>query len=314
MAASIPGGVSAALPQSQHSSLERTHEHGHFILTWRFHPVIRKLWQSRAKWYTTDLNDLVAGKAARDIANRLRWPCIVRVLLLSSGSVKISGRGRVSIEGDALVVEGETGLLLPQGVDVEQLVDPDEYRRRLATDAGVVPDPPEATPSLSATEDAVAPDPLKVSHGQPAGEPPGLMYRPDFISVDEEAMLLDCIDRAEWITDLKRRVQHYGWRYDYNDRRVDQSMRIGKLPDWAQELGRRLVNEGLMKELPDQLIVNEYCGKQGIAPHIDQPKDFSEHVATISLLETWDMVFRRRGGKEKVEKPLERRSGCGLDR
>ena len=308
LAASLRGDVSAALPPSQHSSLERTHEHGRFTLTWRGHPVIHKLWYSRAKWYTTDLNDLVAGRAARDIANRLQWPCIVRVLLLSSGSVQISGGGRVSIEGDALVVEGEVSLRLPQGVEVEELVDPDEFRRRLATEAGVVPDPSEAAPPLPATEVTVVPDPLKVSHGQPNGGPPGLMYRPDFITEDEEAKLLDCIDRGEWSAELQRRVQQYGWRYDYGKSRIDQSMRVGELPEWAQELGRRLVNEGLMKKLPDQLIVNEYCGKQGISSHVDKTDDFSEHVATISLLETWDMVFRRIGSKEKVEKTLERRS------
>ena len=85
-------------------------------------------------------------------------------------------------------------------------------------------------------------------------------------------------------------------------------MRLGELPEWARELGRRLVDEGLMRDLPDQVIVNEYRGKQGISRHIDQPRSFAEHVATISLLETWGMVFRRRGSKEKVEKPLERRS------
>ena len=78
-------------------------------------------------------------------------------------------------------------------------------------------------------------------------------------------------------------------------------------PEWARDLGRRLVNEGLMRDLPDQVIVNEYRGKQGISRHIDQPRSFAEHVATISLIETWGMVFRRRGSKEKIEKPLERR-------
>ena len=134
------------------------------------------------------------------------------------------------------------------------------------------------------------------------------MYKPQFITEGEETKLLACIDGAEWSTEIRRRVQHYGWRYDYKQRQIDESMHLGELPDWAQELAGRLVNEGFMKDLPDQVIVNEYCGRQGISRHIDQPRSFAEHVATISLLETWGMVFRRRDSNEKVEKPLERRS------
>ena len=63
-----------------------------------------------------------------------------------------------------------------------------------------------------------------------------------------------------------------------------------------------------MPDLPDQLIVNEYFGEQGITPHIDHPEDFAEHIATVSLRETWDMRFTL-GHKEKpFNQPLERRS------
>ena len=62
-------------------------------------------------------------------------------------------------------------------------------------------------------------------------EVPGLIYRPDFITPDEEAMLVELIDAQEWNADLKRRVQHYGWKYDYTARRIDNSMHIGSLPN-----------------------------------------------------------------------------------
>ena len=240
--------------------------------------------------------------------------------------MRADGSGDWFVDGDDLVVEGEKSLRLPANIDVEERVDPDKFRRRLATEAGVVPDPletyrhpseieagavmdpPEAYRHPLATEDGVATDPPEADRHEPASEPPGLIYRPDFIAEEEEARLLECIDGAEWSTELQRRVQHYGWRYDYKRRQIDESMRVGELPDWARQLARRLVNEGLMKDLPDQLIVNEYCGKQGISPHIDAEGSFAEHIATISLLETWDMVFRRRGSKEKIEKPLKCRS------
>ena len=63
-----------------------------------------------------------------------------------------------------------------------------------------------------------------------------------------------------------------------------------------------------MKVLPDQLIVNEYVGNQGITPHTDHDKDFTERIATISLLETWVMNFQHGRRGRKQPKHLERRS------
>ena len=123
-------------------------------------------------------------------------------------------------------------------------------------------------------------------------EVPGLVYRPDFITADEESKLVEQIDAQEWNADLKRRVQHYGWKYDYTARRIDKSMHIGSLPKWAQQLSDRLVHERLIYDRPDLLIVNEYGGKQGISRHIDKTHSFTGEVATISLLATWGMVFR----------------------
>src|SRR5262245_52267951 len=85
----------------------------------------------------------------------------------------------------------------------------------------------------------------------------GLQYIPDFIDQATHDQLLCSVDAEPWLTDLKRRVQHYGYKYDYTARRIDQTMAIGPLPDWALTLADRLVQRGLMPEMPDQLIVNE---------------------------------------------------------
>ena len=292
LAASWPGGDSAALLPSQRSSLERLREDGCFALAWRGHPVLRKPWHSRAKWYSADLTDVTGGKAARELAGRMEWPCIERRRALPEGRMVTVGSGHLFTDGDALVVKGEKSLQLPDGVDIEEQFNPDTFRRLLATEAGIVPDPPES------------------SRHRQVHEIPGLIYKPEFITEDEEAKLVACIDESEWSTEIRRRVQHYGWRYDYKQRQIDESMHLGELPDWAQNLARRLVTEGFVKTLPDQVIVNEYCGRQGISRHIDQPRSFAEHVATVSLLETWGMVFRppRDSKEKKVEKPLDRRS------
>lgn len=43
----------------------------------------------------------------------------------------------------------------------------------------------------------------------------GLTYVENFITNEEERELLEHIDRGQWLFDLKRRVQHYGYKYDY---------------------------------------------------------------------------------------------------
>lgn len=290
LAASWPGGDSAALLPSQRSSLERLHEDGYFTLTWRGRPILRKPWNPRARWYSADLTDLTVGKAARELAERMDWPCLERRLTLPEGRIPFAGSGHLFADGDTLVVKGEKSLQLPNGVEIEVQFNSGTFHHLLATEAGVVPDPPKAS-----------------GHPQ-LHEVPGLLYRPDFLTETEETRLLAYIDDAEWSNELQRRVQHYGWRYDYKQRQIDELMRLGELPEWARNLARKLLNEGLVRDLPDQVIVNEYIGRQGISRHIDQPQSFAEHVATVSLRETWGMVFGRRDGKEKVEIPLERRS------
>src|SRR4051794_10507896 len=92
---------------------------------------------------------------------------------------------------------------------------------------------------------------------------PGLRCLPDFVVETDRAELLSLIDAQLWLTDLKRRVQHYGYRYDYRSRSVDPSMYLGPLPDWLDRLARKMHDEGFGDEVPDQVIVNEYQPGQG---------------------------------------------------
>lgn len=91
-------------------------------------------------------------------------------------------------------------------------------------------------------------------------------------------------------------------------------MHIGPLPNWANEIARRLVDGGYFEDgHPDQVIVNEYCGNQGIAAHIDSPASFTGVVAMVSLLESWAMEFQKKRDKTKVVQRLERRSATILE-
>ena len=148
----------------------------------------------------------------------------------------------------------------------------------------------------------------------PQSNIPGLVYVPDFLDEAHERRLIEWIDQRAWSSALRRRVQHYGWRYDYKARQVDALMHLGELPVELAELAERLFQKKLVPQLPDQTIINEYEAGQGIAPHIDVP-GFSGVIATISLLESWEMAFHAPRGKrgderKRVEVLLERRSAA----
>ena len=227
-----------------------------------------------------------------------------------------------------LHVKGQVNLRLPSGTSatIDEEFDVNNFRHWLATEPGDITNDPPKAPSQdpddaaqpeAQMEKAVATQKTGIIPGlqkesfypyQQVSKISGLVYHSEFITEAEEKELLACIDRAEWSTELRRRVQHYGWRYDYKQRQIDESMHLGPLPQWAQDLAQRLVSKDWLKDLPDQVIVNEYCCDQGISAHIDAEGSFTEYVATISLLETWGMVFRHRDSGEKVEIPLERRS------
>ena len=59
----------------------------------------------------------------------------------------------------------------------------------------------------------------------------GLRYIPNFISAAQSAELLERIDKQDWQAELRRRVQHYGYIYDYRSRTISRDMRLGPLPN-----------------------------------------------------------------------------------
>jgi alkylated DNA repair dioxygenase AlkB len=107
--------------------------------------------------------------------------------------------------------------------------------------------------------------------------------------------LIEQIDAEKWLIELKRRVQHYGYKYDYKARKIDESMQINQIPSWADFMVQRLKND--IGFNPNQLIINEYEPGQGIAPHIDCVPCFEETIVSISLLSAWVMDFISREDK-----------------
>jgi alkylated DNA repair dioxygenase AlkB len=121
--------------------------------------------------------------------------------------------------------------------------------------------------------------------------PDGLTYLNNYIPEDEAESLVREIDAAPWRTDLKRRVQHYGYRYDYKTRQARREDYLGPLPDLFQHLAERLTSEGQFQTVPDQVIINEYQPGQGISAHTDCQPCFGETIASLSLLSACVMRF-----------------------
>ncbi|MEO1644995.1 MAG: alpha-ketoglutarate-dependent dioxygenase AlkB, partial [Chloroflexota bacterium] len=89
--------------------------------------------------------------------------------------------------------------------------------------------------------------------------------------------------RQLWMTDMKRRVQHYGYVYDYKKRIVTSDMTLGGLPDWLADLAGRVHTAGYISAMPDQVIINEYVPGQGISPHVDCEPCFDDTILSLSL-------------------------------
>ncbi len=128
------------------------------------------------------------------------------------------------------------------------------------------------------------------------GAPSGLTFHADAVSADLEKELLAAIDLHPWLTSMSRRVQHYGWKYDYKSRKVSPDSYLGPLPLFLDPLLDIVRQRDLH---PDQAIVNEYSPGQGIAPHVDCEPCFGPVVAMVGLGSDTQMDFLRRADHER---------------
>lgn len=283
----------------------RWEDGGRVALLWDGERWAERNGAARGHWYEADLGRKELRKAAMALARKHKPSCVRKRLELANLKVPYAGPGRIRAEEGALAVEGTVQLDLPPDVEIVEDLDEEAFRLWLARDgiAERLVDPPSR-----GREKRVV---YEVADSQPAAIP-GLSIVPDFITEAEERALLEAVDQEPWIESMARRVQHYGWRYDYKARRVDPGARLGSLPVWAARLGERLLARGLVPELPDQLIVNEYVGAQGITKHVDCRPCFQGPIVTLSLGESWDMFLWSPEGDAKVSRLLPRRSATVL--
>jgi alkylated DNA repair dioxygenase AlkB len=134
---------------------------------------------------------------------------------------------------------------------------------------------------------------------------PGLTYIAHYITPEKQLSLLSKIDQQPWMNDFKRRVQHYGYKYDYKARGIDQSTYLGSMPVFLTEMCQKLKNDGYFSSQPDQVIVNEYLPGQGISAHIDCIPCFKDIIASLSLDSDSIMEFTQSKTNQKESILLE---------
>jgi alkylated DNA repair protein alkB family protein 8 len=114
---------------------------------------------------------------------------------------------------------------------------------------------------------------------------PGLRLVEDFLSEDEEAALLNQLDEeGSWDDRLSRRVQHYGYEFDYQSRKALAGHPMIPFPALAQRTLQRIADELCPDAVNlNQLTVNEYLPGQGISAHIDTHSCFGDMMLSVSL-------------------------------
>lgn len=121
-----------------------------------------------------------------------------------------------------------------------------------------------------------------------------------FVPLNVDGINSELLSR-EWDHTLYRATQHYGFKYHYTERTVEQTK---PLIQQLQILANKLFGDGIFIQSPNQVIVNEYLPGQGIYAHRDS-SCFGETIASLSLGGAASMHFIKIQEAEVVEEDLQ---------
>ncbi|MBD8657770.1 alpha-ketoglutarate-dependent dioxygenase AlkB [Oxalobacteraceae sp. CFBP 13730] len=268
-----------------------------------------KILDTRSQWYVANLEDVETRAAAISMLKEFCPSELQTTIKIKDAKLEYKGKGKFNFspEHNLINIEGEINLLLPKFFDVNVDIDEDRFRNWLVKSYLPLKIlPPAKNNKLGREILSNSAYSKKLNSLSLDPDINGLAALNNFLSYSEEEMLVASVDREKWSELLSRRVQHYGWQYDYRTSKIKPASKAAPFPAWAQKIADRLYELGLLDELPDQMIVNEYIGKQGIAPHIDSQSSFGRAIAVVSLLESWEMIFRDKRDGRKLIRTLER--------
>lgn len=133
--------------------------------------------------------------------------------------------------------------------------------------------------------------PLEFSKPICSGKPPGLIIIENFVTEDEENLLLSLNDFSFESNSMKhRKVKHYGYEFRYDTNNVDKDKPLSQsIPQECNFLWERLE---ITPFRPDQLTINHYSPGQGIPPHVDTHSAFEDPIVSLSLGDSVVMDFK----------------------
>ena len=167
---------------------------------------------------------------------------------------------------------------------------------------------------------------IQIAHLEQSNEynVPGLIILDNFISEEEEKVLVEEIEKNEWNKLSHRQVQHYGYEFLYGKNTINKKNKIGDLPVFCNSILSKFT--GVLKEFTldhdrtkqyqaefynyktenqqsvcflekngmfDQLTINKYSSGEGIPPHVDTHSPFNDIYCSISLLSGVVMTFTK---------------------
>jgi alkylated DNA repair dioxygenase AlkB len=134
--------------------------------------------------------------------------------------------------------------------------------------------------------------------------PEGFAYRPDFLTPDQEAALVERLAPLPFQPfdfhgrTAKRYVVGFGWRYDYDDRKVKAAEPV---PDFLLPLRNAAADFAkVASEDFIQVLINRYAPGAGVGWHRDKPA--FERVCAVSLAAPCQLQFRRRREDDSFER------------
>lgn len=150
--------------------------------------------------------------------------------------------------------------------------------------------------------------------GRPGKQPPtGFQYSQDLIDPDEEHDLIGLLEALPWEPvvfrgyEARRRVVHFGHRYDFEARGVSPGLPIPDALVALREQAAVLTGDDPARYV--EVLATEYRPGATIGWHSDAPA-FGSTVLGVSLGSSCRMRFRRRttGGWMRFDQTLEPRS------
>ena len=128
--------------------------------------------------------------------------------------------------------------------------------------------------------------------------PDGFVYRPGFLSPEEEQAIAAELAKLPFEPfqfrgyEARRRVVSFGYRYDFNSARLEAA---DPIPEWLKPARARAeALAGVAAGGLQQLLINEYLPGAPIGWHRDRPQ--FEKVVGISVLAPCVFRLRRRAG------------------